>query len=323
MKLPEHLTPYLQRIQDRLLKSIPPDLPVSLREPIDYFLHLPGKKVRPLLTLFSSLAVGGTLEDALPAAIAVELFHDFTLIHDDIMDQDELRRGVMTLHVKYDESTAILAGDALIGLAYRELLCAPLAHRGKITEIFTEALVKVCEGQALDKEFETRRDVQLPDYLDMIAKKTAWLIQVACGLGAICGGGSPKAVQHLSEFGFNLGMGFQIQDDILDFAADEVQLGKKVGSDFRMHKTTYVTLKYREIWQSLPVWQSRYPRDIADFPDIYHFQQALADMGVLTAGQAESDHFIRQALAALRKVTPPAGQNPLYILTEFLQHRQY
>ncbi|MEZ4745026.1 MAG: polyprenyl synthetase family protein [Calditrichia bacterium] len=323
MNLASNLKQPLTEIEQRLIDCVPKDFPVSLRAPIQDFLKMPSKKIRPLLAIFASQAVGGSQADALPAATAVELFHDFTLIHDDIMDQDELRRGFPTLHIKYDESTAILAGDALIGLAFRELMRSPADARDPAAEIFTEALVRVCEGQALDKEFESRNDVQLDEYLDMIAKKTAWLIQTSCALGAICGSGTPEQVQHLSDYGYNLGMGFQIQDDLLDFVADEVKLGKKVGSDFRMHKTTYVTLKYREMLDADPALQATYSRDLQQYSDFPAFQKALRELQIIEAGEQAATTYFDKALAALKQVTPQESGNPLYLITTFLQERQY
>lgn len=319
----EQFKPYIERVRQDLLNSVAPSLPSSLGEPIHYFLQMPGKKIRPLLTLFSCQAVGGRWETALPAAIAVELFHDFTLIHDDIMDQDDLRRGFQTLHVKYGESTAILVGDALIGLAYQELIKSPPDYRDAIVKIFTEALVKVCEGQALDKEFESREEVSVDEYLDMIAKKTAWLLKVACALGAICGGGSQRQVELLTRFGDLLGLGFQIQDDLLDFIADESKLGKKVGSDYKMHKKTYVNLKYRELLQQQPELQRRYSLDLAEYPAFSDFQKALYATGVVEEVQREAERYTREALNALEQVIPLNEDNPLYIITRFLQNRQY
>ena len=239
------------------------------------------------------------------------------------MDQDELRRGLETLHVKYGDSTAILSGDALIGLAYSQLMRVPETSLNAVTKIFTEALVKVCEGQALDKEFESRDDIHLEEYLDMISKKTAWLIKTACALGAHCGKGTPEQVDLLTSFGYNLGMGFQIQDDLLDFVADESKLGKKVGSDFRMHKTTYVTLKYRQILQKNAQYRSNYPMNITEYDSFLEFQKALDELDVIQAGQREADQYIQLALDDLRQITPPESGNPLYEITHFLQQRQY
>lgn len=323
VELPEQFKAHLATVHQSLLKSVLPGLPDTLREPILYFLNMPGKKIRPLLTIFACEAVGGKIQDALPSATAVELFHDFTLIHDDIMDQDELRRGYQTMHVKYGDSTAILVGDALIGLAYQQLIRSPAHCFEEIVKIFTESLVKVCEGQALDKEFESRARVSLDEYLDMIGKKTAWLLKVACAFGGICGGGTDVQVEQLSNFGYSLGLGFQIQDDLLDFVADESKLGKKVGSDFKLDKKTYVALKYREIVQGNKELQNRYPVNIADFPSFTEFQKALHEIGIVEEVRQEAEQHIEAALSALKNVVQPERDNSLFQITKFLQNRQY
>lgn len=313
----------LEAIESSLLSVIEPGLPASLRDPIHYFLKLPGKKIRPLLALCASRAVGGSVEAALPAAVAVELFHDFTLIHDDIMDQDELRRGFAAMHVKYGDSTAILVGDAMIGLSFQELMKISAPVLEPVVKQFSEALVRVCEGQALDKEFENRDAVTVDEYLEMIGKKTAWLLQASCAMGAMCGGGTPDQVDQLARFGYNLGLGFQIQDDLLDFVADQAKLGKKVGSDFEMHKKTYVTLKYREMVENDPDLGARYPHDLGGFPDFAAFQTAIHEMGVVDAVREVVQHYHDQTLDALAAVTPLSDDNPLYRITRFLQSRQY
>ncbi|NIR67158.1 MAG: polyprenyl synthetase family protein [Aliifodinibius sp.] len=323
MDLPEQFKQPIESIEHRLYSSVASELPSSLREPILYFLQLPGKKIRPLMTASAAQAVGGKLEDALPAATAVELFHDFTLIHDDIMDQDELRRGYQTMHVKYDDGTAILVGDALIGLALQQLMHSPPQYLDSVVKIFTEALVKVCEGQALDKEFESRSSVSLDEYMEMIGKKTAWLFKVACSLGAICGGANQEQIELLAHYGYSLGLGFQIQDDLLDFIADESKLGKKLGSDFRMDKKTYITLKYQEILQSNSDLQKKYPSEINRFSSFPVFQQALQKIGVVDQVKAIANQHMVAATAALERVLPLDENNQLYSITRFLQERQY
>lgn len=323
MEILPQFKPYLEEVDRQLLKSLPADLPETLKEPILYFLNLPGKKIRPLLTLFAAEAVGGSRSAALPAAAAMELFHDFTLIHDDIMDRDELRRGFQTMHVKYGEGAAILVGDALIGLSLQQLLSSPPGCLGELVNIFTETLVKVCEGQALDKEFETKAEVSTRAYLEMIAKKTAWLMKTAAALGAICGGGKPEQVHHLSEFGYHLGLGFQIQDDLLDFVADESKLGKKVGSDFRMDKKTYVTLSYRELRQADREAARRYPRNPADFASVEEFQRAIRAIGVVEAAGQRVERYLHKAIASLERVASLDSNHPLTLLTGFLRRRQF
>ncbi|RMI03395.1 MAG: polyprenyl synthetase family protein [Calditrichaeota bacterium] len=313
----------LPAIDRALQATVLPHLPENLRQPIEYFLSLPGKKIRPLLTLSACEVVRGEWAPALPAAIAVELFHDFTLIHDDIMDQDALRRGYPSLHVKYGDSLAILVGDALIGLAYQQLMKVPAPALEPATRIFTEALVKVCEGQALDKAFESRQTVSVEEYLDMIGKKTAWLFRAACALGGICGGGNEKTVHRLAEFGFHLGLAFQIQDDLLDVIADPRQLGKEVGSDFRMDKKTYVTLKYQAVLAERPEATRTYPAQAADYPHFDAFRQALQELGVVEAVQADADFYLRRTQELLSTVAPLEEANPLSAITRFLEHRQY
>ncbi|MBU0518862.1 polyprenyl synthetase family protein [bacterium] len=221
--------------------------PGSLYEPINYFLGIGGKRLRPILMLLSAQAAGGVNEDALDAAVAIELLHNFTLVHDDIMDHDHLRRGHATVHVKWDESVAILAGDGLIGLAYRLLMKVPNQHLTCVCRIFTEGVIEVCEGQALDKEFEERVDVSLSDYFSMIAKKTGRLITMATEIGAILGGGTEEEVKTLREYGSIIGTAFQIQDDLLDIMASEEVIGKTFGSDVMAGKKTYMMVKALEL----------------------------------------------------------------------------
>jgi geranylgeranyl pyrophosphate synthase len=228
-----------------LLDSVCGFYPANLYEPIEYFLKLGGKRLRPLLTLLSAQAVGGSFRKAIPAAAAIELLHNFTLVHDDIMDQDSLRRGKATIHTKWNEAVAILAGDGLIGLAYRALLKTPRHKQHRVFEIFTNGVIKVCEGQAIDKEFEDREEVSLEEYFDMIQKKTGELIAISTEIGGIIGGGSEEQISALKGFGSAIGRAFQIQDDILDIVSSESVLGKDLGSDLAQGKKTFaiVTLK--------------------------------------------------------------------------------
>jgi geranylgeranyl diphosphate synthase type II len=215
-------------------------------EPIHYMLDLKGKRIRPLLTLLSAMTFGGKVEEAKYAAAAVELLHNFTLVHDDIMDNDSTRRGKPTIHTKWDLGTAILAGDGLMGLAFRKLLQSPRGNIPAMMGRLTETMIVICEGQGLDKMFENIENVSLDAYLDMIACKTAVLIEMACELGGMAAEADINSIQILKEYGYALGMGFQIQDDYLDIMADETVLGKKIGSDIQMHKKTILTILLRE-----------------------------------------------------------------------------
>jgi len=205
--------------------------PFSLYEPMRYILKGGGKRIRPLFVILACQSVGGDISDSLHAAVAVELLHTFTLVHDDIMDHDDLRRGKQTVHKKWDEPTAILAGDGLVTLAYHKLLQTKHPEIQKILQIFTEGLLILCEGQAMDKDFESQETVALSKYIDMIDKKTARLISVSCEIGAILGNAGPTHQEILRKFGASLGRAFQIQDDLLDILYEESVTGKPLGSD--------------------------------------------------------------------------------------------
>ncbi len=315
--------PLLEQIDAGIRKSINPGLPSYLKEPIRYFLDSPGKKIRPLLTLLCCEALGGNVQQALPAAIAVELLHDFTLVHDDIMDQDDLRRGRPTIHVKWDESTAILTGDALIGLAYQKLMESPDRMLNRLNLLFSEAIVRVCEGQALDKEFEERESASLKEYEKMIGLKTAWLLKVSCQLGAVIGEGTEAQVAEMAKFGYSLGLGFQIQDDLLDFAADQGRLGKKVGSDYRMHKKTFVTLYYNQKFPQLRENFPAFPETAEKFDSFARFREALTTTAMDREILREADRHIQSALAALGSVVAPPNSRKLEQLTELLRHRRF
>ncbi len=198
-----------------------------------------GKRIRPLLCMLSCKAIGGRKNDALNTGVAIELIHTFTLIHDDIMDKDELRRGVPSVHAKFGEPTAILAGDLLFAKAFE--ICNP-----EIKGVLARASSEICEGQELDMSFEKRDDVSEEEYLEMIKKKTAALFEASTMSGAIIGKGNEKEVEALSTYGLNIGMAFQIQDDILGVIADEEKLGKPVGSDIVEGKKSLIAIKTLE-----------------------------------------------------------------------------
>jgi geranylgeranyl pyrophosphate synthase len=319
----EKLKPLNTQIQKRLQQCIETSFPNTLKNPIQYFLNTPGKNMRPLFTLLSAQLVGGSIEKAIPAAVGIELFHDFTLIHDDIMDKDDLRRGKLTIHKKWDEGTAILVGDALVGLAYESMLECDGKYIHQISKLFSQALIRVCEGQALDKEFENRKRVSLDEYLLMISKKTAWLLKLSCQVGGILGNGTTQQIQLLAEFGNSLGMGFQIQDDLLDFISDEQTLGKNVGSDMKMNKKAYISIKYSDILEKKPELISKYPLNISEFKSIEELKQVLYDLGIVRNTQTVIDHYFEKALKYLEKINPSCVDNILIQWVDFLRSRKF
>ena len=233
----------ISKIEKQLRLLLKGKKPRSLYEPCSYILNGGGKRLRPFLVLISARAVGGKFKDVYNAAIAVEILHNFTLAHDDIMDNSPIRRGRKTLHKKYDVNTAILAGDNLIALAYDCLLKDCKNNVKGIVSAFTHGVIEVCEGQSLDKDFELRQNVSISEYQRMIYKKTAALAEMCCSIGAQLCCASAKEIKAVSNFGKNLGMAFQIQDDLLDIVGEENQFGKTIGSDLVEGKKTYLFLR--------------------------------------------------------------------------------
>lgn len=233
---------YGRLVEEHLSGFISGAIPHSLYDPAKYILAAGGKRIRPVLVLCSCEAVGGKIDDAIHAAAGLEILHNFTLVHDDIMDHAASRRGRATVHTKWDSNVAILAGDVLLGLAYRALLQSNTTCIQEVSKIFTEGVIEVCEGQAYDKEFESRKRVSLEEYLLMIRKKTGTMVAVAMEVGAILGNGSPSKRAALKSFGALVGEAFQIQDDLLDVVADEKEFGKTIGGDIVEGKKTFLLI---------------------------------------------------------------------------------
>ena len=220
--------------------------PKNLYEPIEYILGLGGKRMRPVLTLMAAEVFDTDYKTALPAAMAVEVFHNFSLVHDDIMDAAPLRRGQVTVHENWNINTAILSGDAMLILAYQYFeQYEPLIFRD-LARLFSKTALEVCEGQQWDVDFEERNDVTISQYLKMIEYKTAVLVAAAMKMGAIVAKTTEKEADLIYDFGLNLGLAFQLQDDFLDAFGDPATFGKQVGGDIMINKKTYLYLKALE-----------------------------------------------------------------------------
>jgi geranylgeranyl diphosphate synthase type II len=217
--------------------------PSGLYDPVKYILELGGKRLRPLLTLMSTQMYGGKVEKALDAAVAIEVFHNFTLLHDDIMDAAVLRRGKATVHEKWDVNTGILSGDAMMIMAYQCFLSYEPETFYSLNKLFSKTALEVCEGQQYDVDFETRMDVTIEEYLLMIKLKTSVLVGCALQMGAIITGKKIEEQQKIYDYGIQLGMAFQLMDDYLDAFGDPETFGKEVGGDIRENKKTYLYLK--------------------------------------------------------------------------------
>lgn len=234
---------YLHPIEDAIgsLLSYPKSLD-SLYRPIAYGLDAGGKRLRPMLTLMAARACGADISTAMPAAIAVEMFHNFTLLHDDVMDASPTRRGRDSVWKKWDTNTAILSGDTLFALACRKLMQLPSDTLPAALKMFTDSAIRVMEGQQYDMDFESRENVTLPEYIEMIRLKTSVLLGCAAALGAIAAGADTKTADAFYRYAEDLGLAFQIQDDWLDVYADPDTFGKPIGGDILNAKKTYLTL---------------------------------------------------------------------------------
>lgn len=224
-----------------------PKNPASLYDPCQYFLAIGGKRIRPILCLMGNELFDTIHNDAYQVANAIELFHNFTLIHDDIMDDASLRRGMETVHIKYNPSTALLAGDVMMIGSYEYLNKIDSQFLHKILTLFNKTASEVCEGQQLDMDFEKQSIVELVEYINMITLKTSVLLAASLQMGAILGGASEGNCNHLYEFGKNLGIAFQIQDDYLDAFGDPAKFGKEVGGDIKQNKKTFLLLYALEV----------------------------------------------------------------------------
>jgi geranylgeranyl diphosphate synthase type II len=224
-----------------------PPYPADLYEPIYYILSMGGKRMRPALLLMACDLFGGDVEKALPPALAIEVFHNFTLMHDDIMDNAPLRRGKTTVHERWNQNAAILSGDVMLIQGYKLMMQVEDRLLRVILDIFNDTAVGVCEGQQLDMDFETRNDVKIDEYIYMIRLKTAVVLGGALKIGSILGGADMKDAELIAEFGENLGLAFQLQDDILDIYGSPEKFGKQVGGDIISNKKTYLLIKALEL----------------------------------------------------------------------------
>lgn len=243
----------LSELQEKLKKAIEQEKigrePFSLYDPINYTLQAGGKRIRPALVLMGCNLFSDDIENAIKPAIGLEIFHNFTLLHDDIMDNADIRRGNPTVHKKWDENTAILSGDAMFIKSFEYFLDCQSTNFREILKVFNNTALEVCEGQQYDMEFENREDVTETEYLRMIELKTSVLLAAALKIGAMIGGAKPKDADLLYEFGRNIGLAFQLQDDYLDVYGDVHVFGKEIGGDIVANKKTMMLIQALELAQ--------------------------------------------------------------------------
>jgi len=299
--------------------------PKTLYDPARYLFTGGGKRLRAVMTLLAYALHKPDYRKALPAAAAVEILHNFSLVHDDIMDNDDLRRGRPTLHKRWDVNVAILSGDLLAAIAYKSLSACDTPKLQEIVEIFSEGFIELCEGQALDKEFESQKKISLKAYLDMIRKKTAALFRVSMHLGVALSGARAAFVRMASDYGRHFGTAFQIQDDLLDVTGDEKTFGKDIGSDLIEKKKTYVTILADQHPDGRRLLEKFHP----DNPKNVHLEALKTFNEFLTASrirhQIESvvDRHLRDAMQCLAAFPDSPARRQLVELTIRMWKRQY
>ncbi|TAK34767.1 MAG: polyprenyl synthetase family protein [Saprospiraceae bacterium] len=292
--------------------------PAELYAPANYILQLGGKRLRPAMLMLGYYLFREDVEKSLPAALAIEVFHNFTLVHDDIMDAAPLRRGHPTVHQKYNTNTGILSGDVMLAQAYNCLLQleATDALVRSLTTIFTQTAIEVCQGQQLDMNFENRQDVTIEEYLKMIELKTSVLVAAALKMGALLAGATPTDAQHLYEFGRHLGLAFQLQDDLLDTFGDAGKFGKKAGGDICQNKKTYLYLKALEIAdpglkKELENWYISPTHTNAADEKIRRITQIFQKLHIGEITENLKEKYQRQAIVHLDKVSAPTDKKKM------------
>jgi geranylgeranyl diphosphate synthase type II len=325
MDFQQHYLNYKALVDERLPAIVEKERPESLYDATRYVLAAGGKRVRAVLVMLAAEAVGGDGREALDAGVGVEILHNFTLVHDDIMDRAATRRGRETVHTKWDDGVAILVGDVMIGLANMALLRNPPKRCTEILRAFAQGIVDVCEGQALDREFETRRDVTIDDYLHMIAMKTGRLVETAAEVGGLMGDGTPEQIDALRSYARHVGQAFQIQDDLLDITAEEAELGKRIGGDVIEGKKTYLLVRALErvangqdkkLLERLLANKGLPEVEVSNMRDLY------SRYGILDSAGDDVRIYIDRAKADLSILPPTPARDMLLWFAQMLMERK-
>jgi geranylgeranyl diphosphate synthase type II len=317
------LKAYTELVERKLSELSLPAKPGNLYDPLRYLLNIGGKRVRPILTLLGAELFGVSNDKVINQALAVELFHNFTLIHDDIMDEAPLRRGQSTVHEKWGNNTAILSGDVLMIYAYEQLSLGVNDHLKDLFERFNRTAIEVCEGQQMDMDFETREDVTPSEYVEMIRLKTSVLLGCALEFGAIMAGASSEDRKHLYDFGVHVGLAFQIQDDILDLYADPEKFGKQVGGDVLADKKTLLFLLAKDNATDSQIAELnalKFETDPAI--KVEKTRSLFDDINARGLCEAEKANHYEEALRSLELINvDPARKNKLKGLAAYLLER--
>jgi geranylgeranyl diphosphate synthase, type II len=311
--------PQLQQlITDTLAQKKYGHTPVELYEPIDYIMSLGGKRLRPCLLLMACDMFGGDIEKALSAALGIEVFHNFTLMHDDIMDKAPLRRGKLTVHEKWNTNVAILSGDVMMVEANRLMMLVDDSILRPVLDVFNETATGVCEGQQIDMNFESRDKVSVDEYINMIRLKTAVLLGGLMKIGALIAGASQKDASLLYNFGEQLGIAFQLQDDILDVYGDPEKFGKQVGGDILSNKKTYLLIKALELAKGDNLARLNHWLAAADFDAIEKVsavRDIYAGLGIREQAENEMNKYAQSAMQSFEAINVSAERKT--VLKEF------
>lgn len=298
--------------------------PIELYEPIQYTMSQGGKRLRPILSLVSCEMFGGDITPAVVPAISLEMFHNFTLIHDDIMDKAPIRRGVETVYKKWNQNIAILSGDTLFALAYEKLLAYKNDNLVDLIHLLNETAIGVCEGQQLDMNFETQENVTIDEYIEMIRLKTAVLIGACLKAGAIVAKAKLEYRQKIYDYGINVGLAFQLMDDMLDVYGDEIKFGKKPGGDIRENKKTFLYIKALEIASSEDKNRLLHLFSKSDFDENEKYLQVRAIFDkyqIQTITQKVMNDYYQSALKIIEEL--PFDSSELMRLTNIIMLRDH
>lgn len=315
------LSLYSQIFSERLklfVETLNKKKPVELYEPMQYILSLGGKRLRPLLAYLGNDLFNGNLSDAHPAALAIEIFHNFSLVHDDIMDKAPLRRGKATVHEKWNSNIAILSGDGLLVKAYEELIKAKPEHIKELIEVFNKTAIEVCEGQQLDMNFENLNEVSTDEYVRMITLKTAVLLGAALKMGAITANAADSDTENIYEFGKNIGIAFQLQDDILDVFGNPEKFGKQIGGDIISNKKTWLLIEAKKQASDTLKDQLNYWIQINKFnpsEKVSAIKSIYEKLNIKEQAEKEMTNYYQSALRHLSKIN--ADDNKKQTLEEF------
>lgn len=318
------LSKYTQFLESKLSEIELPEKPEGLYEPFSYFMNIGGKRIRPMLTLLSAEMFGAAKENVVSQAMAIEIFHNFTLVHDDIMDDAPVRRGVTTIHEKWNTNVAILSGDVMLIKAYQYLCEVEKEVLPELIRLFNKTAIEVCEGQQYDMDFEQRMDVTAHEYIEMIRLKTSVLLGCAMKTGAMCARASEEDQQSAYEFGQHIGVAFQIQDDILDLYGDPEKFGKQIGGDIIANKKTilYLTALQKANAQQISMLKQLHESEdnvlkVKRTKELFDHLKIKEECQLLM-----NDHYAK-AMSALENISVSEDKKkPLRSLADYLMNRE-